>query len=256
MRWLISKRISQVVVLQPGYGHACSLASLPFNGPVFAIAFEDHLVPLSPPAIYVFRERDPHSIVRTQFCEKAQQVLVSVECTFTDNVVWMDYEIHEAIVLQDEIDLLPPHGHREITQDVEERMILCGRYRELKERSNKVGLYRAASSALWIQMRDVWNGSIVLKLEHVEPHLIPIKYRGAEAHRLILLGISVDLFHATFKFDPILEEFAIVIKILNVNFKSSAPDLLEKSRLYGITFFRHDLEGGRDTEGCIQVHQV
>ena len=47
-----------------------------------------------------------------------------------------------------------------------------------------------------------------------------------------------------------------MIQALEIDFKSTAPDVLQIRIRNGVAFFRHDLEGSLDSESVVDIHQL
>jgi hypothetical protein len=91
-------------------------------------------------------------------------------------------------------------------------------------------------------MGHVWNRHVVLELQQVIPLLVSIKDSGPEAECPKLTTVLIYFDDSPFEFCKISEEMTVMVEILDIYLKSTAPNLAQVVVSYHIALFRHNLE--------------
>jgi hypothetical protein len=80
---------------------------------------KNHAVSLSPPAVHVSWKRHPNTLLYTPPYERTQQALIGALSTLSQDVIWMNHEVHQTMLFQDKLGLLVPQGHGVVAQNIE-----------------------------------------------------------------------------------------------------------------------------------------
>src|SRR5579864_1201541 len=125
---------------------------------------------------------------------------------------------------------------------MENRIVLTGCQRNFKNSSHKKGHYRATATSLRLQVRYVWHRHIVREFEGIIPVQIVVHGPSAEAVRFIFFYVFVDFLCAAQKFYFFLKKVAIMIQIMDIQFKPASSNLADKTLRHFIALLRHNLE--------------
>src|SRR3989441_859002 len=185
----------------------------------YTTLFRSHLASFPPPLIDFPRKSDPEEAVGAQLGETAQQCLIRFSRSVLNYIVGMNEKAHQAMLLGDESDLSPPELNRVVVQDVEERVVLHCRQRQLQNLTDEEGEDGAAPSTLWIEVCDIGNRHVIRKLQRIEPLWIAVQPARSEADRIKFLCVAVDRLGATQKHRLIGEEPPVMIYIVDVDLK-------------------------------------
>src|SRR5205085_485758 len=115
----------------------------------------------------------------------------------------------------------PPERGRVLAEDVEQRVILRERKRQLEDLADEVRHHRAAAAALGLEVRDVRHGHVEGELERVEPLLFAIHRPGSEAAAAEAPGVSVDLGRTLQERLAALKEISIVIEVVEIDLETA-----------------------------------
>src|SRR5881296_4610713 len=97
-------------------------------------------------------------------------------------------------------------------------------------------------------MGYAWEGHVVGKLQGAIPSRVSIERARTETERTISSCISIDPLSAAQEFFPTGEEVAVMVQVVDVDLEPAISDLLEEALGDGVSFLRHNLEGGRSEE--------
>src|SRR5579859_2490713 len=168
----------------------------------------------------------------------------------------MNNKTDQAIVLQDQLNLPLPKIHRILSEDVEKCVVLRGGYRYFENAADEIRLRCAASATLRIKMANVGHGHIVGVVEEFIPVEIAIQHSGTITKSAKLSAIVVNAGHTTEKFFSIAEKIAVVIEIVDVDFKALVPDAVQELLGELISSFRYKLKGRFNAERVVEIHQA
>src|SRR5437899_11499855 len=105
-------------------------------------------------------------------------------------------------------------------------------------------------------MPDTWNGHVIGKVESPVPVEVSIENSGTKASGSILSAVSIDSFGAAQESFAIAEQMAVVVQVVDGDFKPSVPNPVEETLRHRVLPFRYDLERGFDPGSIVQIHQM
>ncbi len=114
---------------------------------------------------------------------------------------------------------------RIIIQDVEQRVVLDGRQRQLQDIADEIRHHRAASAALRLEMRGVRNRHVVRKLKGVEPRLLAVHRARAEAIAAEFARVVVDALGLAQERVLVGKQAPIVIQVVQIDFETTPAQL-------------------------------
>src|SRR5215469_736538 len=167
----------------------------------------------------------------------------------------MNDETEQAIVPEDQFGLRFPQLDRAFVQDVEQSVILNRCYRKLQHVSDKKRHHCTAATWLGIQRRYVGKRHIICKIERVVPFRFTVEHSRAEACRAEFASILINDFGAAQKLLLVVKEPAVVVQILDNDFKSAALYGLQQILGDFIALFRDHSESRFDSESLVQIHE-
>ncbi len=77
---------------------------------------------------------------------------------------------------------------------------------------------------------------------------------GPEANRIPMLQVMIDVSSFFGEIVRALEKFAIVVKVMNPNFKAVAGELVAQQPGGRVTTLRYKAEAGAETKGALEFH--
>src|SRR5215510_13639352 len=105
-------------------------------------------------------------------------------------------------------------------------------------------------------MPGIRAGHVVGELQRLVPRMVAIKSARTKASCAIYPAVFVDSLDSTQELVVAREEMAIVIEIVNVDFKPTSTHVGDKRRRNAISSLGHDLEGRLDLGGVVHLHQL
>src|ERR1700735_1213260 len=121
-------------------------------------------------------------------------------------------------------------------------IILRGCQRQFENFTDEIRHQRAATAALRLKMRHIWNRHDVGKVERLIPVLISIHRSSTKSSGAKSFCVKVDLFSSLKEFFLVLKQFSIVIQIVNVHLEASFSEAFQEIRASVVTHFRNDLK--------------
>jgi hypothetical protein len=174
--------------------------------------------------------------------EVTQEFDIDSLLRLSQDVVRVNQKLDEAVLLTNEGNLPFPQIERVLTQKIEKGVVLRGGQRQLEKTTIDIRKHRAASAALWLEVRDIGNRHVVLKLELSTPLLIPIHHPRAKSLCRELPTISVDGADTVPEFSLTSKQVVIMTKIVHVDFVTPTSDLGQKCMQNGVRALRNNLE--------------
>src|SRR5437899_2690375 len=102
---------------------------------------------------------------------------------------------------------------------MKQRIILDRGHRDFQFVPKEVWHYRTASASLRVQMRNIRDRHVILKIEGVHPFQVSIKNGRPESTRLNSFSVLIDALRSSKKLLARLEEVPVMIEVVNVDFK-------------------------------------
>src|SRR2546430_12749979 len=120
---------------------------------------------------------------------------------------------------------------------MKQRVVLCCGERQLQNLANKKWHYGTTAAPLTFQVANVWNRHVVGEIQGFKPLRIPVEDSGPESQRAKFSSVPIDSLGALQEYLPIAEQEAIVVQVVNVDFKSAVPNAAEEVRRHWILSF-------------------
>ncbi len=137
-----------------------------------------------------------------------------------------------------------------------EAVVLRGHDGKFKDAADEERLGGATAAGLRLEMAGIGDGHIVGKIEGVVPIEIAIEDAGTIAGSAELPDAGVDARGAAKEFIAILEEVAIMIEVVDIDFKSALAKERQKSLGDLVAPGRNNLERRLDAVGVINIHET
>jgi len=247
--------VDDAVAFQGSVSNASAMRIAPLDLPGAVFVDQAHVVSAAPPLVEFAGQRNPHFGLAAKLGKASEQGGVDVARAPIQQIIGVNDETDQAVLLQDQFDLLLPKIHGVLAQDVEKSVVLSGNDRNFQNFSDEVRLGGAAATALGIEVADVGNGHVVGIIKEFVPVEIAIKNAGAVADRAELAAVFVDAGDAAKKFFAVAEQVAIMIEVVDVNLETAVAEALQIFVGDIVAAFRDDLKGTLDAEGVVKIHE-
>ncbi len=251
-----SKRIDDGAILQGGIGKASTMTPLPHDGPLTILLDELHASTLTPPLVDLAGQCDPGAARIAQGREMSKERGVGLLRSWIKQVVGMDDEAEKTVFGENGFNLALPEINGVALKDVVEAVILGGHDRKFQDAADEEGLGGATAAGLRFEMAGIGDGHIVGKIEGVIPIEIAIEDAGTIAGGAELPDAGIDARGAAKKLIAILEEIAIVIEVVDIDFKSAFAKEREETPGDVVALGRNKLEGGLDAVRVVNIHEA
>ena len=97
-------------------------------------------------------------------------------------------------------------------------------------------------------MCNIGDRHVIFKMQQVKPVDIPVEDPGSEPTCAKQLSVFLDLGRPPSEFRVLFEQVAIMIEVMNINFKPAHANILEKGLRNFVTAFGNNLERRFDAE--------
>ena len=172
----------------------------------------------------------------------------------------MHVEHGHATVLRNPVELLLPNLNALLLQEQEERKILRQRVRQFDvagtaRRGNPERKNRVHAVGLRLERIGVEGGAIVIRLEVVQPFEVVVHEARAETGRLPFAQVAVDARGVASEFLARPVELAVVMQIVDADFKTIFRQERAELGRDAIVALRHKVERGTKTARHLQLSQ-